>query len=172
MDDTSFDVVDPEFVAAIAGKLFGAWNSNDGDALAALCSEDVEWIDAAVPSPLKGRSEVARFVTWFFVLLPDGRIERVGEPALSVDGRTAYQPWRLSGTNTGPIDPPGFAATGKRVDLLGVDQYRFRGGFLARYRAFYDRVELMNQLGLLPLPRSRGERVMVMIQHFGRWLQR
>lgn len=105
-------------------------------------------------------------------MLPDGRFERPGPPAVSSDGQTTYQPWRLTGTNTAPINPPGFVATGRPVDLLGVDQYRLRGGLIARYQAFYDRVELMYQLGLFPLPRSRGERMMVMIQRVARWLQR
>ena len=70
MDDTDFDVIDPEFLTVILDRVFAAWNANDGDALAALCTEDIEWIDAAVPNPLKGRSEVARFVTFFFVMLP------------------------------------------------------------------------------------------------------
>lgn len=171
MDDMDFDVIKPEFLAAFVDRAFAAWNSNDGDGLAALCTEDVEWIDAAMPSPLKGRPEVAGFVAWFFVGLPDGRFELVGEPAISVDGRTAYQPWRLTGTNTGPLDPPGFAATGKPIDLLGLDQYRFRGGLIARYRTFYDRVELMYQLGILPPPKSRGERAIVMLQRLDRWLR-
>jgi len=171
MNDTDFDVINPEFLTVVLDKAFAAWNSNDGGALAALCTEDVEWIDAAMPSPLKGRSEVARFVTWFFVGFPDGRFDRAEEPAISIDGRTVYQPWRLTGTNTGPLDPPGFTATGKPVDLLGLDQYRFRGGLLARYRAFYDRVELLNQLGILPPPKSRGERAIVMLQRLDRWLR-
>ena len=171
MEDTEFDVIDPEVLQVLLDRVFAAWNASDGDALAALCTEDVEWIDAAVPDPLEGRSEVARFVTFFFGMLPDGRIERIGEPAISFDGRTAYQPWRLTGTNTGPIDPPGFAATGKPVDFSGVDQYRLRGGLLARYRAFYDRVEGMTQLGLLPSPNGRVGRAMVTLQRLGSWLR-
>ena len=171
MDDTGFDVIAPEFLAEFVDKAYAAWNAGDGDALAALCTEDVEWVDPAAPRPLKGRSELARFVMRFFVGHPDGRFQRVGEPAISADGRAGYQPWRLTGTNTGPIDPPGFAATGRRVDLLGVDQYRFRGGLLARYRAFYDSVELLRQLGALPRSGSRGERALVVLQRLGRWLQ-
>ena len=172
MNNTQFDVIILDALDALLSKAYSAWNANDGKALAACCTEDVEWIDAASSKPLRGRAAVAEFAGWFFQVLPDGRFERPGPPAVSTDGLTAYQPWRLIGTNTGPINPPGFVATGRPVDLLGVDQYRLRGGLIARYRAFYDRAELMSQLGLLPLPRSRGERVMVMIQRFRRWLQR
>jgi ketosteroid isomerase-like protein len=171
VDDTEFDVIDPCFLRGIRDRAFAAWNAHDGEALAALCTEDIEWIDAAVPEPPKGRAEVAQFVRFFFAMLPDGRIDPIGEPAISLDGRTAYQPWRLTGTNTGPIDPPGFAATGKPVDFFGVDQYRLRGGLLARYRTFYDRVDGMTQLGLLPSRNSRGERAMVTLQRLGSWLR-
>ena len=172
MNNTQFDVITHDTLDALLAKAFSAWNANDGKTLATCCTEDVEWLDAAAPNALRGRAAVAEFAGWFFQVLPDGRFERPGPPAVSSDGRTAYQPWRLTGTNTGPINPPGFVATGRPVDLLGVDQYRLRGGLIARYQAFYDRVELMNQLGLLPLPRSRGERVMVVVQRIGQWLQR
>jgi predicted ester cyclase len=65
----------------------------------------------------------------------------------------------MTGTNLGPIDPPGWAPTGRRIDVQGVDVYVFRGERLAEYRAHYDTAELARQLGLLPSTAPRWLRV-------------
>ncbi|HET8673104.1 MAG TPA: hypothetical protein VFL87_05690, partial [Thermoleophilaceae bacterium] len=67
----------------------------------------------------------------------------------------------------GPIDPPGFAATGKPIVLEGVDHWWFRDGLVARNRADYDSLGLMRQLGIVAPPGSRGERSMVALQRLG-----
>jgi hypothetical protein len=172
MENLDFDVVTPEFAVEVVAKVFAAWNANDGATLADLCTEDVEWIDAVAPGQLKGRKDVAGFVTWIFDTMPDFRYESIGEPAISVDGSTVFQAWRITGTNSGPIDPPGFSATGKTVDFLGVDQFKFRHGLIAYYQAFFDRMDLLIQLGNFPPPKSSGERAMVMFQRLGSLLRR
>jgi hypothetical protein len=172
MNSSDFDFVTPKFAAEVVDKVFAAWNTNDGVALADLCTEDVEWIDAVAPTELKGRADVAGFVTWMFGTLPDFRYEPIGGPAISMDGSTVFQAWRITGTNTGPIDPPGFSATGKMIDFLGVDQFKFRGGLIAYYQAFFDRMDLLIQMGIFPPPKSSGERAMVMFQRLGSLLRR
>lgn len=67
----------------------------------------------------------------------------------------------MMGTNDGPIDPPGFPATGRRIDIGGVNVWRFRAGLLIENRTIYDRAEMARQLGLMPAPRSRAEQVYV-----------
>ncbi len=44
----------------------------------------------------------------------------------------------MFGTNTGPLDPPGFAPTGRAIDVHGMDLVRMEDGRIADYRAFYD----------------------------------
>ena len=61
------------------------------------------------------------------------------------------------------IDPPGFAATGKRIDIDGIDVWDFAQGRIERYRAYYDmapRAPDRRDAG----PGSPGERVGVMLQ--------
>jgi hypothetical protein len=81
-------------------------------------------------------------------------------------------PWRMLGTHTGPIDPPGFAPTGKPFVLEGVDHWTFRDGLVAVYRADYDLNGLLRQLGIAPRPGSAGERAMVLMQRAGARLKR
>ncbi|WP_097195095.1 hypothetical protein [Blastococcus aggregatus] len=56
------------------------------------------------------------------------------------------------------------AATGRRIDVEGVDMYVFRGDRVCRYQASYDTGTVARQLGLLPAHDSRTERVLVLLQ--------
>ena len=58
--------------------------------------------------------------------------------------------WRMTGTNTGPIEPPGISPTGRSFVVDGVDHWWFRDGLVARYRADYDSYGFFVQLGLIP----------------------
>jgi steroid delta-isomerase-like uncharacterized protein len=68
---------------------------------------------------------------------------------------TAIIEWVFSGTNTGPLPVPGGAtlpATGKRVSVRGADFVTVVDGAVASLRSYYDQVELLTQLGLIPEP--------------------
>jgi steroid delta-isomerase-like uncharacterized protein len=133
------------------GERYGdAWNSGDPAAVAACTHEDVVWIDPALAEPAIGREGVADFVRQSVVAFPDMTFSEPGEPAIADDSSAAYVPWLMTGTNTGPIDPPGFAATGKRIDVKGFDVWQFRDGLIWRYEAIYDFSAMVRQLGLLP----------------------
>ncbi len=63
-----------------------------------------------------------------------------------------------------PARPPGFAPTGRAIDIAGVDLWAMRDGRIARSRAFYDFNALAVQLGLAPAPGSRMEKGAVALQ--------
>jgi hypothetical protein len=67
----------------------------------------------------------------------------------------------MAGTNTGPIDPPGLPATGRRMSIRGIDVWQFRDGLIWRYEAIYDFAAVGRQLGLLPARGSRAESLMI-----------
>jgi hypothetical protein len=73
----------------------------------------------------------------------------------------------MIGTHKGPLDPPGFAPTHRAFILEGVDHWNFREGLVERYRADYDTIGLLRQLGLIPNPGSRLERATVLLQQLG-----
>ena len=62
---------------------------------------------------------------------------------------------------SGPLDPPGFAPTGRSMEVEGVDLWTMRDGRIARYRAFYDINDLARQLGHRAAAGSRAEKAMV-----------
>jgi predicted ester cyclase len=103
---------------------------------------------------------------------PDLRFGEPDPPALAVTGDVVLWAWYMEGTHRGPIDPPGFAPTGRRMRVDGVDQWTMRDGRIARYRAFYDMNDVARQLGIVPAPGSRAERGMVALQRLQARLSR
>ena len=153
-----------EWVREFAEPYLAAWNAYDPDAVSARVAEDVVWEDPALPEPARGRAEVAEFVRATATAFPDYRFGEPGQPAISDDGLVAFVPWRMTATNTGPLDPPGFAPTGRSIEVEGVDLWRFRGGLIWRYRAVYDFAGMARQLGLLPDRGGLAEKGIVGIQ--------
>jgi steroid delta-isomerase-like uncharacterized protein len=142
-----------------AVRYFEAWNAHDPAAVGGCVKDDVLWEDPALPQPARGRTEVEAFVQLTRTAFPDYEFSETGDPSVSEDGLTAYAPWRMTGTNTGAIDPPGFAATGRRIEIEGIDRWQFRDGLISRYRAFYDFTEMARQLGLMPARGGALERL-------------
>jgi predicted ester cyclase len=89
-----------------------------------------------------------------------------------VNGDQVAWAWTMEGTFRGPLDPPGFAPTGRRMKVGGIDLWHMRDGRIADYRAFYDMNDVARQLGLLPVPGSRAERMTVALQRLQARFQR
>jgi steroid delta-isomerase-like uncharacterized protein len=153
-----------EWLREFGERYLAAWSSHDPAAVAACATEDVVWVDPALERPAVGRDELAAFVRQSVTAFGDLSFGEPGEPGISADGRAAYVPWRMTGTNTGPIDPPGFAPTGKRIEIKGFDVWQFRDRLIWRYEAIYDFSEIARQLGLLPPRGGVAERAMVRAQ--------
>ncbi|MBT2438863.1 SgcJ/EcaC family oxidoreductase [Streptomyces sp. ISL-36] len=66
---------------------------------------------------------------------------------------TAIDEGVFSGRNTGPIQfPTGetLPATGKEIRIRGVDLAQVADGRIVSYRLYFDQMEFLGQLGLLP----------------------
>ena len=169
--ETPTQPLDPVFLDGFSHRWLEEWNRHDGDALALLCTDDVEFTDPAIGT-VHGRAPVADWVRTCHRAFPDYRFEEPEPGYIARDSPKAVVPWRMLGTNTGPIDPPGFAPTGRAIVLEGVDHWWFRDGLVARYRADYDSMGMMRQLGLVPERGSRAERGMAAIQRLGARVRR
>jgi steroid delta-isomerase-like uncharacterized protein len=150
-----------EWLREFGERYTAAWNSGDAAAVAACAHEDVVWIDPALAEPAIGRDAVADFVRTSVAAFPDLSFSEPGAPAIAEDLRAAYIPWQMAGTNTGAIDPPGFAATGKAISVKGFDVWQFRDGLIWRYEAIYDFAQVARQLGLFPPRGGSAERALV-----------
>jgi steroid delta-isomerase-like uncharacterized protein len=142
------------------------------DAIAELLAEDIVWADPALLEPARGIAAVQEFMRVSFRAFPDLHFAEPEPPHLSVNGETVAWAWTMDGTMRGVVEPPGFAPTGRSMHVEGVDLWRMREGRIARYRAFYDMTDLARQLGIVPPPGSRAERMTVALQRLQARMQR
>jgi steroid delta-isomerase-like uncharacterized protein len=63
-------------------------------------------------------------------------------------GNKLVKQWNFKGTHTGMFF--GIPATGKKVSVDGMTMVRMQGGKIAEERDFFDNLEFMQQLGLIP----------------------
>jgi steroid delta-isomerase-like uncharacterized protein len=152
--------VSPEFVAEFLPRWESAWNGHRAEEVLALMTEDIVYDDTAWPRTMRGHADVREFLDHTWRAFPDLRFETLEDPYLSAEGPRAAYYWRGTGTNTGPIDPPGIPPTGRRMEFEGADFHEYRDGKVARLRIVFDMADCMRQLGALPQPGSRGEKAM------------
>jgi steroid delta-isomerase-like uncharacterized protein len=149
-----------------------AWNSHDPAQVVALCTEDVVWDDPLTDKPERGREEVAAYLRSVWQAFPDLRFTWPEGPYASFDGVKLALHWHVTGTMRGRMDPPGFAPTGRTFEIEGVDLLELRDGLVRAYSGFFDVRGVAQQIGVLPAPGSRGERLAVKAQKLAARLAR
>jgi steroid delta-isomerase-like uncharacterized protein len=149
MTDTAA-AVDPGFANEFAERWAAAWNSHDPNRVLELVTEDIVYDDSAWPRTMRGHAEVRVVVASLWRAMPDLTFEPAAEPFLSPDGPKAVLYWKATGTFTGPLEPPGFAPTGARVEFDGFDLHEYREGRVSRLRIVFDMADISRQVGLLP----------------------
>jgi steroid delta-isomerase-like uncharacterized protein len=151
-------------LAQFCARYIAAWNGHDTATIADLVTDDVVWEDPALPAPAHGVAAVQEFMRSAWVAFPDLRFDETDAPHCTFGGDHVAWRWRMRGTMRGSIEPPGFAPTGRPMEVEGVDVWTMRDGRIARYRAYYDTNDLARQLGIVPKPGSAGEKAMVALQ--------
>jgi ketosteroid isomerase-like protein len=110
--------------------------------------------DAVAVTPdqgeLKGRDEIVQYLKSFVDSMPDGKYTKeYGHES----GNTAIDEGFVDGTNTGSLPLPTgetLPATGKRVHVRGCDVVTVENGMITSHRFYFDQMEFLGQLGLLP----------------------
>lgn len=156
-----------DFLDEFVARYGAAWRSGDPDRILAECTEDTTWLVPTAEGPLEGQDAVAEWLTNLFRMVPDASFEYpLGPPLLAVDGTVAAARFRLDGTMTGHMTPPGFAPTDSPIRDEGIEIYeRFDDGRLARCTIVFDALHVARQIGAAPGPGSRAERMSVLAQH-------
>jgi steroid delta-isomerase-like uncharacterized protein len=153
-----------EWIRDFAQRWIDACNSHEVDRLLALMSEDIEYRDDAWPKPMRGHADVREFLERGWRAFPDITFELLGGPYVIPGEPRAALHWRGRATHTGPLDPPGFAPTGRRWEQDGVDFHEYRDGRVCKLRITCDMLSVSRQLGLMPAAGGRAERAMAMAQ--------
>ena len=111
------------------------------------------WDSPALPEVGCGRQTVIDIVRATDTAFPDYQFSRPSPLAIAEDRRTAYVPWRMTGTNTGPFEPPEDYYIRCLNHDSELDVWRFKDGLIWRYQAMYNYSLLARQLGLA-MPRG------------------
>jgi SnoaL-like polyketide cyclase len=98
-----------------------------------------------------------------WVTFPDLHFDETNDPHCSFDGERVAWRWRMRGTMTGPIEPPGFAPTGRTIEVEGVRPVDDARRAHRPARA-YDMSEVARQLGIAPAPGGVGEKAVAALQ--------
>jgi steroid delta-isomerase-like uncharacterized protein len=164
--------VEPEWVNEFLGRWADAWNSHEPERVLDLMTDDIVYDDSASPETMRGHAGVRPFLDMTWRAFPDLQFEVVGEPLVASGEPRAAAWWKGTATNSGRIDPPGLAPTGKRIEFEGADFHTYRDGKVARLQIVFDMADLMRQLGVLPPPGSAGEKVVTALGNLQTRLRR
>src|SRR5216683_3787320 len=151
--------IDRAFVEEFAHRWHEAWNSQDVAKVLACMETDIVYDDDAWPTTMRGHADVREFLEHMWRAFPDLRFEVVDGPYIDPDAPKVAWYWRGFGTHTGRLDPPGLSPTGTRLEVAGGEFDEYRDGKLVRLRMVFDMADAMRQLGVLPGPGSRAERL-------------
>ena len=156
-----------EFARHFAERWQVAWNSHRPEEVTALCTDDVVWDDPLTEQAEHGKAAVSAYLESTWRTFPDLTFTWPEGPYCSYDRTKLACHWHVTGTMSGPVEPQGFAPTGRRVESDGVDLLELRDGLVCNYVGFFDARAMAQQIGVMPGPGSRGERIAVRLQRLG-----
>jgi predicted ester cyclase len=123
------------------------WNARDREGFTLLVDERVE-----IEGP--GGLRLSGIAGWgaFWDLWNDAFPDNAVEASAFGDGEQAAEEGRFVGTHTGTLRTPGgdLPPTGRTVDVPYALIFRVTNGKVTFVRLYFDQVELLTQLGLIP----------------------
>jgi steroid delta-isomerase-like uncharacterized protein len=128
------------------------WNAGDREGWAALYDENVEW-QAPGGARISGVDDLK--VKYFDALLEAAPDRTSVVDTLFAEGDLAAEEGRYTGTHTGTWRSPDgveIPATGKTLDFRFSAVFRVENGTITSIRLYYDQLEVLTQLGLMPAP--------------------
>jgi predicted ester cyclase len=135
--------------ADVMHRKIAAFNAQDAKQIMALVSPDVEW---AVPGGLlRGPDQAIAFFSVLWEAFPDIELTITCE---SENGSTVLMHGRAQGSHNGTFHTPAgdIPPTGKYVDLPFAEYYDIENGVIVSARCLFDRLDLLEQLGVAPVP--------------------
>ena len=100
-----------------------------------------------------GTDEIVAYFEATFEAVSDWHIEIVG---LAEQGDDVFVQWRLTGNHTGPL--LGIAATGKPLEIDGMDHFVVRDGKVVSNFVVIDQLQYARQIGMMPPDGSAADK--------------
>jgi steroid delta-isomerase-like uncharacterized protein len=131
-------------------RFVAAFNAHDEHALLALHAADIKF---NAPGGFKATNakDATEFAMTWLKAFPDGKMKVRTE---ITSGPWVVQEISMEGTHTAPLQGPTgiIPPTHKKVTGYGVQLLRVHEGKIAEARIYFDQLEQMSQLGLIPTP--------------------
>jgi steroid delta-isomerase-like uncharacterized protein len=121
-------------------RYFDAWNSRDGDAIAACFDSGGGYAD-----PVSGQLSppgISAYASGLFSAFPDLRFEL---HVTAIDEPHVVAQWTMTGTQSGPLN--GLPPTEARIKLPGIDVITLGEAGLLSVEGYFDQRTLLEQLG-------------------------
>lgn len=131
-------------------RFVAAFNAHDEKALHELHSDDIKFNAPGGFKATNAKEATAYAMTWLKAF-PDGKMKVRSE---IVSAPWVVQEIQMEGTHTAPLESPTgtIAPTYKKVVGYGVQILRVQDGKIAEARIYFDQLDQLSQLGLLPTP--------------------
>src|SRR3979411_2441298 len=143
----------------IGQQNINAFNAHDANAVEVSAHSDVV---ASAPNPtgrseLRGREAVKAYNQSWFDAFPDARVRSTNDV---ISGDYLVQEGTFEGTNTGPWRSEGgdMPATGRALKGQFCQVIRTKDGKIVSSNLYFDQVQVLTQLGLMPAPAEAARR--------------
>ena len=136
---------------------YRAWNAGDLDKMLKDYDEKATYWSTARTAGVNGTAQIREYCRGQLTTFPGIQIEVT---RLIESGDWVAVEYRLHGTHKGPLETPSgtIPATEKAIELAGAEFFETRDGKIVTERNYVDSLELMRQLGLIPVPQQRADR--------------
>jgi predicted ester cyclase len=138
----------------VLDRLTAAVDAKDAKGVAECYAEDAV---AVTPDEgeLRGRDRIAEYLLQFGSAFPDLEYRYLQKHDA---GNVAIDEGYITGTHTGPLNTPSgetIPPTGKQIEVRSCDVATVEGAVIRQHRFYFDQMEFLEQLGLLP-PEEAG----------------
>jgi steroid delta-isomerase-like uncharacterized protein len=132
----------------IGAKFVEAFNAHDEARIRELNGEDVVF-EAPGEVHIEGRDAATEYALAWLRAFPDARLTVKNELA---DGDWVAQEFTFEGTHEDTLSSPSgdIPATHNKLSGRGVQIFKVKGEVVTDTRLYFDQVEVLTQLGLMP----------------------
>ena len=130
------------------------FNAHDIDGFTSVLAEDAVY---QAPGGMRGQGKAAcaRFFAGWWDAFPDAHVD---VRAVHIAGDIAVEEGTFTGTHHGTLHSPAgdIAPTGRQVAVDYIHVLRYRDGKHVSFNLLFDRLLMLEQLGLVPAPAATG----------------
>jgi predicted ester cyclase len=134
----------------VGADFVAAFNDHDESRIRELNAENTVF-EAPGDVHVEGREAATQYAMAWLNAFPDARLNVTNE---LVSGEWVAQEFTFEGTHEGTLSGPAgdIPATHRRLNGRGVQIFRVEGDTVVDTRLYFDQVQVLTQLGLMPEP--------------------